>query len=494
MTNITVNGYTLDEEQTKPIVDNPKYSIIIAGAGSGKSLTLVGKIKYLLANNIYQKEEILCISFTNEATNNLQKNILKNTGMVIATKTFHRLALDILKLSKTPYSILESDYLTYIVDEIINSNLLNNSLLTKAFLRYYHIHFFKEKKLNKILHSKEINSLKKTIITFISLFASNNYQKKDFYLFLKKTKNKDLLIIIYIIYNIYENEKRSANLIDFDDMILLATKLLDNESITLPYKMIIIDEFQDTSLNRFNLIKKIIKKNDAFLCVVGDDYQSIYHFSGCDLNLFLNFKDYFPNTKQYFLNNTYRNSQELITTMGNFIMKNTSQIKKSLKSAKRINKPIKIIYYQNEKTILKKIIKSIPEQKEIFILGRNNMDIKSYLKNNEYKLENSYLYIKNDHHKIRFLTIHSSKGLESEIVILLNVNNGVYGLPSRLKDEEILSLVKERQNYPFEEERRLFYVALTRTKSIIYLLVDINNPSRFIKEIKYNKNVEKKFM
>ena len=89
MKNITVNGYTLDEEQTKPIVDNPKYSIIIAGAGSGKSLTLVGKIKYLLANNIYQKEEILCISFTNEATNNLQKNILKNTGMVIATKTFH---------------------------------------------------------------------------------------------------------------------------------------------------------------------------------------------------------------------------------------------------------------------------------------------------------------------------------------------------------------------------------------------------------------------
>ncbi|MBD9158778.1 MAG: hypothetical protein EGQ16_02890, partial [Clostridiales bacterium] len=78
-----------------------------------------------------------------------------------------------------------------------------------------------------------------------------------------------------------------------DDMIKLATNTLTKENISLPYKMIIIDEFQDTSIVRFNLIKKIVAQNDASLCVVGDDYQSIYRFSGCDLKLFLNFNCFF---------------------------------------------------------------------------------------------------------------------------------------------------------------------------------------------------------
>ena len=127
-------------------------------------------------------------------------------------------------------------------------------------------------------------------------------------------------------------------------MIKLATNTLTEKNISLPYKMIIIDEFQDTSIVRFNLIKKIVAQNDASLCVVGDDYQSIYHFSGCDLELFLNFTKMYKDAKLYFLNSTYRNSNELIKTLGDFIMKNNNQIKKTLKSNKTYKKPIKIVY------------------------------------------------------------------------------------------------------------------------------------------------------
>ena len=137
-------------------------------------------------------------------------------------------------------------------------------------------------------------------------------------------------------------------------------------------------------------------------------------------------------------------------------------------------------------------IKKIDQEKEILIIGRNNFDIKEYTKKLEYEqLENNYISIKKiQERKIRYLTIHSSKGLESDVVILLNVENSLYGLPSKIKDDNILSLVKAKDLYPYEEERRLFYVALTRTKNEIYLLTPKKNPSIFIKELKHFKNIK----
>ena len=108
-------------------------------------------------------------------------------------------------------------------------------------------------------------------------------------------------------------------MVDFDDMILLATDKI--KDIDLPYRFIIIDEFQDTSIVRLNLIKSIIEKYNANIFVVGDDWQSIYRFSGCNLDIFLNFEDYFEKSKIFALNRTYRNSQELIDLSANFILK-----------------------------------------------------------------------------------------------------------------------------------------------------------------------------
>ena len=110
------------------------------------------------------------------------------------------------------------------------------------------------------------------------------------------------------------------------------------------------------------------------------------------------------------------------------------------------------------------------------------------------KENNEITFFKFPNRKIRFLTVHAAKGLESDVVILLNLENTLYGFPTLLKDEKILSYIKNQQPYPFEEERRLFYVGLTRTKSLIYVLVPKFNPSCFIKEIKKDKNVENLFL
>lgn len=490
---ITVNGYDLDEEQLACILENPKYSLIIAGAGSGKTLTLIGKIKYILENDLLKPEEICCLSFTNETVTNLQANILKNCHCEVSVFTFHKLALKILEVAHQTYKIAPPTLLEETIKEFFETMCFGNQDLQQIVFQKFSFSLFKnEKTWQKILISKDFLSFKKTIQIFISLMKSNHYTYEDLKDFFKVKKYQQTLILIYAIYTLYETEKESDFSIDFDDMMNKAKEALKQKRIPLPYKLIIIDEFQDTSQSRFHLIQEIVKQNDASLCVVGDDYQSIYHFSGCDLELFLHFQDYYPTAKIYKLQKTYRNSRELIETAGTFIMKNPNQVKKNLVSPKQLEKPILLTFYKKKDTVLEKIISRIPKNKEILIIGRNNFDLKQYTKNLKYQvLENHYIEFKKfKNRKIRYLTIHKAKGLESDIVIFLNLENSLYGIPSKLKEEKILSLVKKKQYFPFEEERRLFYVGLTRTKSYIYLLVPENNPSIFIKEIKHEKNVQ----
>ena len=191
--------------------------------------------------------------------------------------------------------------------------------------------------------------------------------------------------------------------------------------------------------------------------------------------MFLNFRKYFGYTKVLKINNTYRNSQELINVAGKFIMKNKRQLYKNLKSKKRIDKPIKIMYGDNLKKLL---LKAMKNYKNILILGRNNFDIDKYFKLNE---DNCINY---NNLNIRYMTIHASKGLEEDCVVIINLKDDICGIPNKIIDDKILKSINRNVDiYPYEEERRLFYVALTRTKNVVYLLVDKKNPSIFIKEI-----------
>ena len=460
-----INGYSLDREQRIAVITDECANLIVAGAGSGKSLTMVGKIRYLIERKGIKEEEILCISFTKDASENLEKNINKNYNYNIKVYTFHKLALEILKDNK--YKIGDTNLLRYIVDEYFYCATYDNNIKLKIKKILYKI----DTPYKLILKSKELENLKRLIITFINLFKTNNYNIRDF---VKMKGNKDLFRIIIDIYILYEEELKSTNSIDFNDMIVLATKYVKEKGIK-NYKYIIVDEYQDTSYIRYLFLKEIINKTGAKIICVGDDYQSIYRFNGCNLNMFLNFKKYFGYTKVLKINNTYRNSQELINTAGKFIMKNKRQLYKKLKSSKRIDKPIKIMYGNNLKKLLDKVIE---KHKNILILGRNNFDIDRYFKLDK---DNNIQYSKAN---IRYLTIHASKGLEEEFVVIINLKDDILGIPNKIKDDKILKCVNNNIDiYPYEEERRLFYVALTRTKSDVYLLVDKKNPSIFVKEL-----------
>ena len=438
----------MNEKQLEA-VKSLENTLVVAGAGSGKTFTIVNKIKYLLDNNIYKENELLVISFTNESVNDLKRKIDYNLDIM----TFHKLAITL--INNPDMKISNEYYLKFIINEYFNSYGKYNKKQNKL--------------IKRILQEMDIDNLKKLIFTFINLYKSNYndinyllnlYQKSHFI-------NKIYFKIILEIYHIYNQEIESSNLYDFNDMIKIATNNINNNIIKTNYKYIIIDEFQDTSLNRFKLIDAIMKQNNAKIFVVGDDYQSIYRFSGCNLDIFLNFNKLVSNLNIINLDYNYRNPKEIIDVANSFIMKNKNQIKKETICLKNINKPIKICFYKNKRTAIEKILKYIDSK--YLILGRNNKD------KNLFNVQDK-----------PFLTIHKSKGLEEDNIILINLTNNNNSLPSKIKNHKIINKLIKTDYYPYEEERRLFYVALTRTRNNIYLLVPKSNYSIFIKELMKN--------
>lgn len=434
----------LDKYQLKAVKCKRKNILVIAGAGSGKTHTIVSRVLYLTKTLNVKEQDILCISFTNASCLDLKEKLDNNKIDVL---TFHKLALKILGNKK---ELLTEDMLTDIIIDTFNNDKLYG------------------------LYGISKNDMFLLIKTFINLFKSKNYSLDEFYNFLKKAslKEKELLKEIMKCYICYESYLNKENLMDFNDMINFAIKSLDKSNIR--YKYIIIDEYQDTSYTKLMLIKKLKELSNASIFAVGDDFQSIYRFTGSDINIITKFKKYFPFAKVIKLRNTYRNSKELIKITSKFIMKNLNQVYKKMHSIISITNPVQIIFYND---LNKAILNVISEDNidDLLILSRNNKDLEPI------NLENI---------KYRKMTVHKSKGLQAKNVFLINVNDNANGFPNKYKDHEILRFVNNyKEYYPYEEERRLFYVALTRCAHKVYLFAPYNNESIFIKEIKKYKNV-----
>lgn len=383
-----------------------------------------------------------------------------------------------------------------------------------------------------LLENKTIKEWEDFIVllkTFIELFKGNNYDEtkfKEFYDYvggLKDSFSKDRTIaflkIVEEIYNDYEAYLLKIKKIDFNDMINKASDCIVKNGLDLPYKYIIVDEYQDTSFTRYNLLRNICDSISAKIMVVGDDWQSIYSFSGCDVNIFTKFDNFFDVCETRYIEKTYRNSQQLIDASSNFVMKNPDQTRKELKSSKSLKYPIKLVNFDNDfdeilkfELIIKNIInQSTFKNKKILILGRNNKDIFNLLKN--FNVENEYgkrkfeilgdedklrrnkfvkiVYRESPDGNIEYRTVHQSKGLECDNVILINLKNWKAGFPNKMVDDPVLNFVKRNgDSFSYAEERRLFYVALTRTKNNVYLLAPYFKSSVFVQELKTDANVE----
>ena len=461
-----VYGKKLDKYQKKVVQDESHELLVVAAAGSGKTLTIIAKVKYLIEKRGYRENEILCLSFTNEAVNNLKNRVGYNVDVL----TFHKLALQILNENGFLYQISRDTLINYIVEEFF---LIDDDLIKKMIKEYFDSDNYQD-----ILNSKEMFILKNNLISLIKLIKCNKLtipKIKRLKKYCVSEKDKTFYYLGLRILDLYEEELMSENKIDFDDMIIYASSLVKRNGIKSKYRYIIIDEYQDISKIRFELINNIKKYLNCNLMCVGDDYQAIYGFSGSNVSLFLDFFKYFSEARRIDIKNTYRNSYELIHTSLKFIKKNPLQLRKSIHATFLYKNPIILVYYDDYLKTYNDLFNYLylENEKNVLILARYNKDLDEVKRIRHYGIN------------IRYLTVHMAKGLEEEVVVLTKFSNDYMGFPSKISDNNLLSIIKNNnEDIPYAEERRLFYVALTRCKKRIFILVPRNNPSVFLKEIK----------
>ena len=362
----------------------------------------------------------------------------------------------------------------------------------------------------------KIMYLIRLFIVAINYFKQKGYVYEDFDSLIEKCEDetvKKQLGCLKGVYRYYEKSIRVINRIDFNDMINYAYRnmpdLKENRK-DLNYNYVIVDEYQDISYQRFNFIKRISDLFNAKIVAVGDDWQTIFSFSGSVINLFTNFNEMMGYSEQVKIVNTYRNSQELINLAGDFVLKNEYQIEKQLHSNKHLEKPVKIVEYEfgdMEDLLPDRLSKLIEEiysnhpNDNILLLARFNDELQNLLGSKLFykttMVDNSIKCKKVPNAKIDFLTVHKSKGLGYDRVIILNGIDATRGFPSKIKDADLIKYLKNDYNSSYDEyieypeERRLFYVALTRTKNELYIMTPskFQYRSEFVKEIEDNENV-----
>ena len=657
-----VESKELDDQQIDAIVRKNKNQLVIAGAGSGKTTTIVGKVKYLLLTKQYNPEDILLLSFTNASASEMKDRVKKETNIDLDVMTFHKLGLEIIKkgydknfkiFDKELYQVVKSlinkyidqpDYFNKLIyfmstarfnakdefdfsneteyQEYLNTNkpttlkgeivksygeleianfLFSNNIqyeyekeykydtINDDYQQYYpdfylpeydiYIEYFgidennnvapyfkdkngvsasqayndsikwkrkthnennttmietfyyenkkrvlisnledKLKKYNVKFEPKSdrelwdiinknnsglLNEICNVFSTIISLIKSNDYSI-EYVDRLPEVNNSSInkltIELISPIYNDYQTGLEKNEMIDFNDMINMATKAILNNKFLHNYKYVIVDEYQDMSMSRFKLLESMRKQSEYKLFCVGDDWQSIYRFNGSDVDLITNFEKYWGNTYISYIERTYRFTSMMSILSGNFIMRNPKQYKKRINAKKSEDFAIKFINgYTDNKSIefLEEKLRQFDKDSTVYLLGRYSFDI-DILKNNsnftmKYNVqENStdITYIKRRDLKIKFLTIHKSKGLQADYVIILNNKNYGMGFPSKINDLPIIKLLLASglDEYPYSEERRLFYVALTRSRKQTILLTTENNKSIFVKELESDYN------
>ena len=478
-----VENHPLDREQRKSIYDPARFNLVVAGAGSGKTTTILGKILYLLQSGFASPPEILVLSFTHDSATELRERFLREYYQIFADQillrkssppnitieTFHSLALKLLRklwpnFSVTTNEIDDEQSVSEIADNVASDS--NNEATPESIIREF-----------LDLHELE----PETIAQITSKFSSEEYRK--LFLTVSEKYQRELSSLL---------EKHQTT---FSGLIKLAIRYLRSGQIRTQFRYIIVDEYQDLSALRQEFLRLLLESSQANLFAVGDDWQAIYGFSGSRVDFTLNFRQFWGDFSLHRISKTYRFGPTLAGLSSNFIMQDHTQIRKQIQSQKEdALEPVVEISGDSERLdleILTHYFESIPENSSILLLGRFQIDRLRLLHCTQFKLTPNGIEFKaRSDLKIRFLTVHQSKGLEADYVIILNNRDAKLGFPAHVKDPplktELIEIAEELglDQASVNEERRLFYVALTRAKKQVILLTVDGKESSFIKELR----------
>ncbi|WP_209428009.1 UvrD-helicase domain-containing protein [Pararhodobacter sp. SW119] len=293
----------------------------------------------------------------------------------------------------------------------------------------------------------------------------------------------------------WERRLDDAGCIDFDDMLIQAASLIEEGRFDSRYTIIFADEFQDSSRARVRLLKALLDRTQhrGHLCVVGDDWQSINRFAGADLSVMTEFAQTFPHCSQLKLTTTFRCPEALCKASSAFISANPRQLEKVVQTTnQRQEIAMAAFACETSEDAIDRVHRHLcrlhdhaesgslgypAEQRvSVLLLGRYNHDRPKQFNDWQDRLKGRL--------DLTYRTIHSAKGLEADYVMILNMVEGDFGFPSQIADDPVLLLaMPEAEDYPMAEERRVFYVALTRARRQVRIYTKASSPSRFLVEL-----------
>ena len=272
--------------------------------------------------------------------------------------------------------------------------------------------------------------------------------------------------------------------LDFNDLISKSTSLfLNHDDVIQKYRnkfeYILVDEFQDVNNLQVELIKLLLTNKTQLFCV-GDDWQSIYGFRGSNVNYIVEFEKHFDNAEIIKLNLNYRSTQNIVGASNEVIKHNKFKVDKDVQASKMSEHKIVVFSGNN----LEENIQFCSEKvNELLKDGINNDEILFLYRRN--KMFSPYFnFFKGEGTRVQGKTIHASKGLEAKVVFIIGLTEGNGGFPDIWLEDRIFQIIKKaNHDVLMEEERRLFYVAITRAKDKLFLITEKGNESSFLKEI-----------
>ncbi|MBU2872330.1 UvrD-helicase domain-containing protein [Colwellia sp. E2M01] len=540
-----IESNPLTQEQRLAVIRNNDKNLILAAAGTGKTSVMVAKALHLIIHNKVPAHKVLILAYNNAAANELKERIEKRKSALglrydsPQVLTFHALGLQILNAVNDNTRVSElaldsskltqwlADWLvTYLTEQGENTIkmqffiLLAHQVIASFSLNKHSNYKAKISEIEQLVQkdglainfvgqvliilrtSGLLTEMSKSYVKYLQAILIEKINKTEIESrltdrikesskgeYLSKINISELAEFLNVMAQDYVMELKKQDTIDFDDMVHNACSHVKSGSFIPLWSDILVDEFQDISSARMHLLNEIINQGpNPKLTVVGDDWQSIYRFSGGQLLLITQFEKYLGSHSLTTLQKTFRYNNSIADTAGQFIMKNPEQYTKNIDSHHKVAQSQVFLTGSDFDNIgmrvwqiVKRIIAHDPTA-NIAILARyryllaNAKTVLDPMVNNGTKQQNK--------HNIHYWTFHSAKGLEADFCIIVGLFHGSTGFPSINKDDHILeALLPSRDGFKHSEERRLFYVALTRAKHKAYLIADPNKPSAFVEEL-----------
>ncbi|HAS24264.1 MAG TPA: DNA helicase IV [Vibrio sp.] len=481
----------LNLSQQYAVLMNDDHNLILAGAGSGKTSVLTARVAYLLQSHQAQAEELLLLAFGREAAEELKQRLNSKIGLSaekVQVSTFHQLGLKILnqvepeRVVISPLALDDNQRQAWCID------WLKKHWMTPTNFKRWQKHLSKwpiayltgdDELGSHVSNLKLIGWLEKQLEQLNASGLSKKEVQQQLIDHRDYTRLNSELSLCWPCVTAWQKELKEQNHIDFSIMISRATQYVEKGKFISPWKFIMIDEYQDISPDRLALVEALCNQSkaqhQASIFAVGDDWQSIYQFAGADVDLTTGFKDRFESSTIHHLDTTYRFNNQLGAVANRFVQENPIQIPKELNSFKQQKQ--KAVYSAPSKEV-EKILDQLNRQskgkanKSVLLLGRNHYH-KPELLEDWKKIFTSI--------DIKFMTCHGSKGKEADFVIILCVDEGQF--PTKKKQLHIDGALTESSDaFPYAEERRLFYVAMTRAKEKVWI-THSGDGSGFVQEL-----------